>query len=51
MAVWAKGGNNNGCGSGQMIVWGGAAREGDAQSEYYQDGARYNPDADTWQAI
>jgi N-acetylneuraminic acid mutarotase len=51
VAVWAEGGNNNGCGSAEMIVWGGAARDGDAQSEYYQDGARYNPDTDTWQAI
>ena len=39
------------CGSGEMIVWGGAAREGDAQSEYFQDGARYNPDTDTWKPI
>jgi N-acetylneuraminic acid mutarotase len=51
VAVWAPGGNNNGCGSGEMIIWGGAAREGDAQSEYFEDGARYNPETDTWQLI
>ena len=34
-----------------MILWGGAAREGDAQSEYFEDGARYNPETDNWQTI
>jgi N-acetylneuraminic acid mutarotase len=51
VAVWAAQGNEHGCGAGDMIVWGGAAREGDAQTDYYRDGARYNPDTDTWSPI
>jgi N-acetylneuraminic acid mutarotase len=34
-----------------MIVWGGAAREGDAQTAYFEDGARYNPETDSWKPI
>ena len=49
VAVWsAKEGD---CGTGEMIVWGGAAREGDAQTDYYEDGARYNPDTDAWKPL
>jgi ankyrin repeat protein/N-acetylneuraminic acid mutarotase len=35
----------------EMIVWGGTTRETDAQSVYFENGARYNPDADTWKPI
>jgi N-acetylneuraminic acid mutarotase len=51
VAVWSDTAVTSNCGTGEMIVWGGAAREGDAQSEYFQDGARYNPDTDTWRPI
>jgi N-acetylneuraminic acid mutarotase len=34
-----------------MIVWGGGAREPQAQSDYYENGARYNPETDTWKPI
>jgi ankyrin repeat protein/N-acetylneuraminic acid mutarotase len=35
----------------EMLVWGGTTRETDAQSVYFENGARYNPEADTWRPI
>jgi len=35
----------------EMIVWGGAAREPLTRSDYFEDGARYNPATDTWKPI
>jgi ankyrin repeat protein/N-acetylneuraminic acid mutarotase len=35
----------------EMIVWGGTTRESDAQSVYFENGARYNPETDTWKPI
>jgi ankyrin repeat protein/N-acetylneuraminic acid mutarotase len=35
----------------EMIVWGGTTRERDAQSVYYENGARYDPETDTWRPI
>jgi ankyrin repeat protein/N-acetylneuraminic acid mutarotase len=35
----------------EMIVWGGTAREPQAQSDYYENGARYNPETDAWKPI
>jgi len=35
----------------EMIVWGGAAREPLTRSDYFEDGARYNPTTDTWKPI
>jgi N-acetylneuraminic acid mutarotase len=35
----------------EMIVWGGAAREPQSRSDYYENGARYNPETDTWKPI
>ncbi len=32
----------------EMIVWGGNSRDVGSACVYYQDGARYNPDTDTW---
>jgi N-acetylneuraminic acid mutarotase len=49
VAVWSA--KEADCGTGEMIVWGGAAREGDAQTDYYEDGARYNPDTDAWKPV
>ena len=51
VAVWAESSNAGDCGSGEMIVWGGAAREGDAGTDYFEDGARYNPATDSWKPI
>jgi len=35
----------------EMIVWGGSAREPSAASDYFENGARYNPETDTWRPI
>ena len=35
----------------EMIVWGGAAREPSASSDYYENGARYDPKTDSWKPI
>jgi N-acetylneuraminic acid mutarotase len=35
----------------EMIVWGGSAREPSAPSDYFENGARYNPATDTWMPI
>jgi len=35
----------------EMIVWGGSVRELNAPSDYYENGARYNPATDTWKPI
>lgn len=35
----------------EMIVWGGSAREPNAPSDYFENGARYNPATDTWKPI
>src|ERR1035441_2746867 len=35
----------------EMIVWGGTTRERDAQSVYYENGVRYDPEEDTWRPI
>jgi ankyrin repeat protein/N-acetylneuraminic acid mutarotase len=35
----------------EMIVWGGSAREAGAPSDYFVNGARYNPEMDTWKPI
>jgi N-acetylneuraminic acid mutarotase len=35
----------------EMIVWGGTTRERDAQSAYYENGACYDPETDTWRPI
>jgi ankyrin repeat protein/N-acetylneuraminic acid mutarotase len=35
----------------EMIVWGGTTRETDEQSVYFENGARYNPETDTWRPI
>jgi N-acetylneuraminic acid mutarotase len=35
----------------EMVVWGGSTREMDAQGVCFENGARYNPDRDTWQPI
>jgi ankyrin repeat protein/N-acetylneuraminic acid mutarotase len=35
----------------EMIVWGGTTRERDAQSVYFENGARYDPETDTWGPI
>src|ERR1019366_5244801 len=35
----------------EMIVWGGTTRERDAQSVYFENGARYDPEADAWRPI
>ncbi len=34
-----------------MIVWGGGAREPGVASDYFVNGARYNPETDTWKPI
>jgi N-acetylneuraminic acid mutarotase len=49
VAVWTA--REGDCGGGEMIVWGGSARGGEAQSEYFEDGARYNPETDSWKPI
>ena len=35
----------------EMIVWGGTTREVDTQGVYFENGARYNPETDTWRPI
>jgi len=35
----------------EMLVWGGTTRETDTQAVYYENGARYNPETDTWRPI
>ncbi len=35
----------------EMIVWGGSARDPAVPSDYFEDGARYNPQTDTWKPI
>lgn len=35
----------------EMIVWGGASREADAGAVYFENGARYNPETDTWRPM
>lgn len=35
----------------EMIVWGGGTREMDAQGVCFENGARYNPQTDTWRPI
>ncbi len=35
----------------EMIVWGGSARELGALGDYFENGARYNPEMDTWKPI
>jgi N-acetylneuraminic acid mutarotase len=35
----------------EMIVWGGTTRETDEQSVCFENGARYNPETDTWRPI
>jgi ankyrin repeat protein/N-acetylneuraminic acid mutarotase len=32
----------------EMIVWGGASRDDGTQARCFEDGARYNPDTDSW---
>ncbi len=35
----------------EMLVWGGTTRETDTQGVYYENGACYNPESDTWRPI
>lgn len=35
----------------EMIVWGGSTREAASPSDYLENGARYNPETDTWKPI
>jgi N-acetylneuraminic acid mutarotase len=35
----------------EMIIWGGSARDVDARAPHFEDGARYNPQTDTWTPI
>ncbi len=35
----------------EMIVWGGSTREPGAASDYFVNGARYNPETDTWKPM
>ena len=35
----------------EMLVWGGSARDPAAPSDYYVNGARYNPETDTWKPM
>ena len=35
----------------EMIVWGGCARDVDVRAVHFEDGARYNPQTDTWTPI
>jgi ankyrin repeat protein/N-acetylneuraminic acid mutarotase len=35
----------------EMIVWGGSARDPSDASDYFESGARYNPETDTWKPI
>ncbi len=35
----------------EMIVWGGGTRDNGPQAVCFQDGARYNPDTDTWKPM
>jgi hypothetical protein len=39
LAVWT---------GSEIIVWGGCSREADARATHFNDGARYNPQTDTW---
>jgi N-acetylneuraminic acid mutarotase len=34
-----------------MLVWGGTTRETDTQGVYFENGACYNPETDTWRPI
>lgn len=42
LAVWT---------GSEMIVWGGCSREADARATHFNDGARYNPQTDTWTSL
>jgi ankyrin repeat protein/N-acetylneuraminic acid mutarotase len=35
----------------EMIIWGGGTREGGPQAEYFENGARYDPDKDSWKPM
>ena len=35
----------------EMIVWGGSARDPGDSADYFESGARYNPETDTWKPI
>jgi N-acetylneuraminic acid mutarotase len=35
----------------EMLVWGGTTREVDTQGVYFENGARYNPETDTWRPL
>ena len=35
----------------EMIVWGGTTRETDTQGTYFENGARYDPQMDTWRPM
>ena len=35
----------------EMIVWGGSTRDPSAPEDYFENGARYNPETDTWKPI
>jgi N-acetylneuraminic acid mutarotase len=35
----------------EMIVWGGTTRETDTEGVYFENGARYNPETDTWRPL
>jgi N-acetylneuraminic acid mutarotase len=35
----------------EIIICGGCSRVGDTQATYYSDGARYNPQTDTWTSL
>jgi ankyrin repeat protein/N-acetylneuraminic acid mutarotase len=35
----------------EMIAWGGTTRETDTQGTYFENGARYNPQTDTWRPM
>ena len=35
----------------EMIIWGGSTRDPSDPSDYFEDGARYNPETDTWKPI
>jgi ankyrin repeat protein/N-acetylneuraminic acid mutarotase len=35
----------------EMIVWGGSAREAGTSADYFENGARYNLETDTWKPI
>jgi N-acetylneuraminic acid mutarotase len=35
----------------EMMIWGGSSREAGEASDYFESGARYNPESDTWKPI